>query len=244
MSKFNTITKQQVEEGKFVILDILTDSFYYPSSGFDGGIIKDCNTKAQDLQISSFIYCDYGVGAESFEANKNSFAGYHIFASRHIDQSELTPNRWQQKIPPNLSPNKYSRYREHWQPFCIWTIYERDFNLGSEHGPDKFSLLYVGGEGVATYQALYWTNKITAKALAIIQPGHGFGLNWTDFSDKDGALSWVINNNPAGTPETIYYGGYGNEPAAFNWRGYTDAKRHIFPYYHGYGGMIKIYSKA
>lgn len=30
----------------------------------------------------------------------------------------------------------------------------------------------------------------------------------------------------------VYCGssGYGNEPAAFNWRGYTDAKRHIFPY--------------
>jgi hypothetical protein len=25
--------------------------------------------------------------------------------------------------------------------------------------PERFSLLYIGGEGVATYQALYWTHR-------------------------------------------------------------------------------------
>ncbi len=37
---------------------------------------------------------------------------------------------------------------------------------------------------VATHQALFWTNRKSAKALAIIQPGAGFGLKWTDFRDK------------------------------------------------------------
>ena len=39
--------------------DILQNSVYYPSAGFDGGVIKHCNTRLKDEGIISFIYCDY-----------------------------------------------------------------------------------------------------------------------------------------------------------------------------------------
>lgn len=243
MNQFRTLTKQQIEEEELPLINILTDSFYYPSSGFDGGIVKDCNTKAQDLNITSFIYCDYSVGAVAFETNKDSFVGYHVLGSRHVEHSELIPNGWQPVVPPDVSRDEYLQTLKHWKSFCTWTIYERDSTLGNEHGPDRFSLLFIGGEGVATYQALYWSNKITAKALALIQPGTGFGLNWTNFKDQNGALSWVINNNPAGKPNIIYYGGYSNHQDGFNWDGFVEDERKIFPYYHGHGGMVKIFKR-
>jgi len=53
------------------------------------------------------------------------------------------------------------------------------------YNPKRFSLLYIGGEGVATYQALYLSNRIKPKIVTVINPGTGFGLNWTDFRERN-----------------------------------------------------------
>ena len=52
-----------------------------------------------------------------------------------------------------------------------------------------------------------WANKKLAKALAIIQPGHGFRGNWADFTSQDDPLAWVVLNNKFGKPDIIFYGG-------------------------------------
>jgi hypothetical protein len=101
-------------------------------------------------------------------------------------------------------------------------------------------LLYIGGEGVATYQALYWSNKTAPKALAIIQPGTGFGLNWTDFREQGAPLNWVVCNNPAGQqPDILYYGGIGKNYAHFDWDGYQRFR--IIQDYYGEGGEVGVW---
>ena len=97
------------------IVNILTDSFYYPSCGFDGGIVKDCNTKARDFNIQSFIYSDYATGQEAFEKMQNTFVGYQILGSRNVTQVELTPSGWQPHLPPNFNKNEYLQYKEEWK---------------------------------------------------------------------------------------------------------------------------------
>jgi hypothetical protein len=242
MSILDSITKQQIEVGKFPLKEILDNSFYYPSCGFDGGLVRDCNTTGRELKIVSFIYCDYATGEQAFRGEQNTFLGYQILGSRSVKHSELTPSGWLPQFPPNFNLQEYNRFKDTWKPFINWTVYERDENRGDEHGPKRFSLLYLGGEGVATYQALYWSNRTFAKALAIIQPGTSFGLNWTDFRDKNGALAWVVNNNPAGQPQTIYYGGYGKSYDNFEWTDYVE-DRIITPYYYDFGGEVRIWKK-
>ncbi len=112
-------------------------------------------------------------------------------------------------------------------------MYERKPAFDDRHGAKKFSLIYIGGEGVATYQALYWSNKKYPKALAIIQPGTGFGLNWTDFTKESKELAWVVLNNKYGVPEIILYGGIGTNYMDFSWSGYQYI-RTINPYYSSY----------
>jgi hypothetical protein len=241
MSKFDSITEQEIENGVFPLQEILDNSFYYPSSGFDGGIIKDCNTKRRSLKIVSFIYCDYATGELAFNDAQNTFLGYKILGSRNVEKSELTPNGWQPQFPPNFNLQTYQKYKDDWKSFAKWIIYERDENHGEDHGPKRFSLLYIGGEGVATYQALYWSNNATAKALAIIQPGTGFGLNWTDFTDRNGSLAWVVNNNPNGKPKIIYYGGIGQGYDDFEWNDFEKVKN-ISPYYDS-TGEVGIWKK-
>ncbi len=239
MHTLNNITKEEIESGKLPLRDLLQNSLYYPSCGIDGGVIKDCNTLGRTFEINSFVYSDYTTGAEAFNTEQNTFLGYHILGSRSVKMHELIPNGWKKEYPPHINLDDYLRYKDRWKVFSIWTVYERDDNRGDEHGPKRFSLLYIGGEGVATYQALYWSNKTKPKALAIVQPGTGFGLNWTDFRSENGPLAWVVNNNPAGKPQIIYYGGYGNDYNDFNWEGYNEI-RMIKPYYEDCSGEVRV----
>ncbi len=74
----------------------------------------------------------------------------------------------------------------------------------------RFSLLYLCADGAAAYQALYIANAIAPKAIAVIQPGHSFGGNWTNFEDPQQILARTVAANPAGKPEFLLYGGYGS----------------------------------
>ena len=240
MNWLETLSIAEIGNGKFPIQNVLDHSLYYPSCEFDGGVVKDCNTLGRDFGIVSFVYCDYAVGKHSFNRMQDTFVGYHVLHSRDITPSELTPNRWHPQVPPNFNRRAYEHWKNEWKPFCKWTVYERDNLRGPDHGPKRFSLLYIGGEGVATYQALYWSNQTAPKALAIIQPGTGFGLNWTDFREQGAPLNWVVCNNPAGQqPDILYYGGIGKNYAHFDWDGYQRFR--IIHDNYGEGGEVGVW---
>lgn len=127
--------------------------------------------------------------------------------------------------------------------FAHWTVYERLAEFDDNHGPEKFSLVYIGGEGVATYQALYWSNQKSAKILAIIQPGTGFRLNWTDFRRRDKELAWVVMDNKFGSPETIIYGGISSFYKDFSWEEYEYHSIILSYYGRTHSGEITIWKK-
>jgi hypothetical protein len=241
MSFLDNLTREKIENDVFPLKEILENSLYYPSSAFDGGVVKDCNTLGRSFKIENFIYCDYSVGEENFWVEQDTFYGYHVFGSRNLTHSDLTPNGWIQVFPPGFSFHDYYLCRDYWKKFINWTVYERDPSQGENHGPKRFSVLYLGGEGVATYQALFWTNNFFPKALAIIQPGTNNGLNWTDFTNYNGPLAWVVKENPAGQPNIIYYGGHGEHNIILNWPGFAQI-REISPYYN-FNGRVGVWER-
>lgn len=199
MKNYLNLTKDKFYKEKFPVKEVLENSLYYPACEFDGNIVK-CFSK----EVQSFVYCDYATGEEALLKQINTFKGYSVFASRHINENEITPIGYVSNIPRELITERYNMYKDvQKRPFANWTIYERTDEFDEFHGPKRFSVLYVGGEAVATYQALYWTHKLTSKVLAIIRPGTGYGFNWTDFREQDQALGWVVLNNPNGIPEKI-----------------------------------------
>jgi hypothetical protein len=225
MTKIDSLTKEEIINGQLPLIELLDNSFYYPSCGFDGGIVKHYSK-----HIQSFIYCDYLIKENDLIEQLDTFYGYRILGHRTVKKEELTPRGWLMRPPPHFDITQYKIFKDDSiKPFVHWTVYERLENFNKDHGPEKLSILFIGGEGIAKYQVLYWANKMSAKALAIIQPS---GCNWTDFRDKNGALAWVILNNRYGIPDTIFYGGWGNGYDNFNWNEYQFENR-IRPYYGG-----------
>lgn len=162
-------------------------------------------------RIHSFVYVDYGVTSEELDEQllNNGFAGYKIAHQRNVEEHEITPNGWN----PKISPEEQNDYRRKNpippKPFCKWIIFERADNVNSGHGPKRFSVLYLCADGVAAFQALYTAGEVAPDALGIIQPGTGFGGNWTDFTDEKGPLARSVSENPAGRPRILLHGGSG-----------------------------------
>ena len=110
------------------------------------------------------------------------------------------------------------------KPYCSWSIFQLREDVPAINGPPRFSLLYLCADGVAAFQALYYANSASPKAVAVIQPGTAFGGNWTDFEDPSGIFADTVLGNPKGSPQILLNGGRGNrdffrEPC---WPSYTE----------------------
>ena len=95
------------------------------------------------------------------------------------------------------------------KPYCSWSIFQRGEDVPSIHGPPRFSLLYLCADGVAAFQALYYANSASPKAVAVIQPGTAFGGNWTDFENPSGIFADTVLGNPQGRPQILLNKGTG-----------------------------------
>ena len=229
-------------EQNFDLKKILRDSLYYPSSATDGGIIKFCNENFDKLGISSFVYADYGYDEEQLLWRINGITGYRVVKNVSLKPEDLLP-KGPIFMPSSISKEEYLRHQDLWKkPFARFFILEREEEFGDWHGPSRFTLLYIGGEGVATYSGLYLSNGITPKAVAIIQPGAAFGGNWTRFQEPGAPFHEVVMHGDS-IPEYVFYGGmsipwgYGD----FEWPGYHMIGR-IHPYYtDDYCGEVTIW---
>ena len=122
-------------------------------------------------------------------------------------RKELEHQRQEYKTEcKNLMGEEFWREKE---PYCSWSIFQRGEDVPSIHGPPRFSLLYLCADGVAAFQALYYANSASPKAVAVIQPGTAFGGNWTNFEDPSGIFARTVFGNPKGSPQILLNGGYG-----------------------------------
>lgn len=236
------LTQDDIMNNELPLQELLENSAYYPSCWFDGGVIKHCNKRLKDEEICSFIYCDYAP-EENDVVNRAStgFRGYHVFAHRTVEMEEIGAEK---PLPIDFNMSFHEEMKlfdlienKPENLYCHWLIMERDADFGQDHGPERFSLLYIRGEGVATYAGLYCANGIAPKVLAIIQPGHGFGGNWTNYGDTRACLYHFLRSNPAGMPSYVFYGGIGIcGYDDLNWPGYEiiDSVKNYYSHHHGH----------
>jgi len=175
--------------------------FYYPACDKDAKPV--IYTKGY---CHSFVYVDYRVSRERLDSALKypGFLGYDKLGQRNVSARELVPHGWIPTLPnpEDGNPEKYKDWIET-KPFCQWVVFERQPGRQANHGPQRFSLLDLCADGVAAYQALYVANKLKPEFLAIIQPGTGFGGNWTNFNDEKKILARTVLGNPAGRPDYL-----------------------------------------
>ena len=201
------INAQNMVQQPFPLREILTGSFYYPSCGTDGGPVRNLSQWYQ-----SFVYVDYGYKRESFleELRVNPFSGYRVIGMRTVSKSELAPLGWGQLALTRVEFEQ-AQWRENYQrhmKFCEWVVFERTEQVPISHGPKRFSMLFLSADGVQAFNALYVGNDLKPGAIAVIQPGYGFGGNWTDFTNIKAPLARVVMANPAGLPTHYLSGGW------------------------------------
>jgi len=194
------------EHSPIPLINILKDSLYYPSSGFDGDPVKYLSGN-----FYSFIYVDYGNTNEELDDLLKSpgFKGYHIILSRNIQDNELVPNGWPKSATTIIDTLSSDSNGFMQKPFAKWIVWQRNDGLDNSHGSERFSLLYVCADAIAAFHALYLSNNRYPLGIPIIQPGHNFGGNWTNFEDPDEVFATTVFNNTAGKPKILLYGGMG-----------------------------------
>lgn len=171
------------DEVSFDLNNILENSLYYPCCGFDGDPIKYFAGN-----VHSFVYADYGVSKAAFEAEvSKGLLGYHLKHHEDISEQQLAPKGMRIIVYPDQEEMKSLEFHRSFmkEPFAQWVVYERDADLAEAHGPSRISLLFICGDGALTYQTLYLQNGIVPAIMAVIQPGHGFGGNYTNFYSDD-----------------------------------------------------------
>ena len=213
---------------RFPRREVLQGSLFYPACGLHGGPVRHMGREFQ-----SFVYCDYGVTRDELiaEYGRRGFRGYREILRRDVSWHELTGSEIHSPAPEGCMRRTTRRPPAGWvKPFfALWSIFERDLEFGAAHGPARFSMLYLCMDGVSAYEALFNTNKFVPKGVAVIQPGTGFGGNYTAFEDPRDLLHRAVSLNPVGSPTLLLYGGW------------SDVGRYLAPCWPEYPDLLASY---
>ena len=188
---------------QFNLNNVLRDSLYYPAAGLDGIPVRYFMGN-----IFSFVYVDYGIfmGKNKIITRKYVFKGYKNIHKQNIsDIADEVDNYYNSS--EYFEKSKIRRGSRNPKPYCYWLIFERLAKFPEAHNPKKFSLLYLCGEAISAYYALYINNKISPKILCIIQDGYRFGGGFTDFTDSNSYMAKAVCKSKNKLPKYLINGG-------------------------------------
>jgi hypothetical protein len=217
------------ENSEFDISNVLNDSIYYPASQMDGSIFEGLGGIGH-----SFVYVDPNVKQATLKERLKLVAGYHLILSREIAKEQLCSRPFNPVLPiPMVDEDpKQIMLCDDFKPYAHWAVFQRKEKTDPVHGPERFSLLFIAGEGVATYQAIYFSNR--ARPMGIVfRNASAFSGNWTKFERQNGIFERTVMANPAGYPNFLFVDNvYDN-----NW------SRHERSYWHNYTKLYKAYPR-
>ena len=188
---------------------------YYPGSGDDGQPVKLC---ALSHATHSFIYVDQAVDRntilESLNDRKRGFRGYAISHQESVSEDVLRPGGWTSHISEHDAGDS-TRFRDSFvEPFGWFVALDRQ-DGDRHHGPRRLAILFIGGDGFASYDALYCQGDRTPPPFLAVIQDHGFGGNYNRFGE--GGLLELIARRTDVRPDFLLVGG-NSKP----WTGYED----------------------
>jgi len=204
----------------------LEKSVYYPGCGMDGEPLQ-----AYGGFTHSFVYVDYYTEKEKVISQIYKIAGYTPLFIKEVSRHELAPlnlDRVERK------PSDYANWRPgrniedviesakrginlEVMPYCVWSVMQRKITVNPGHGPERFSLLFIFGEGISTYESIYNWNRIRPLGLILNRADLGFGRNWTVFQQRGSIFERVVKANPTGLPQYLFTSNY--QPPRLDFKG-------------------------
>lgn len=208
--------------------ELLRRSLYYPACGLDGDPVRFLAGRVQ-----SFVYADCwrapGDVRKSLYSPDHAFKGYECLFDHDVSPRELGLCSWAAMYRPRHPDWKdrhtsFHRLEAHAgrDGFGIWSIFRRLPAFPVSHGPEYFSLLYLGTEGVTTYLHLYGVRRTAPRILVLMKSGFGFGGNWIRFDDPGGPLAGSVNLCSPLRPELLLTGNTGRYSSEPVWPKYSD----------------------
>jgi hypothetical protein len=173
-------------------------TIYYGGAGEDGSPLR---VFGGAHAAACFVFSDYGLSAERVfqqlmdETNPGHPKGYRPISVRSVAESEITPAGWVGHLPPPTNAMAITRPPE--GPYAIFAVLERLVGYDGNHGPARLALLVIGGEAVASYDALYCQEATpTPPPFAVVIQDHGYGGNsWPSFGGES-ALWTLAKRHP------------------------------------------------
>ncbi len=166
--------------------ELLRDSMFYPACGLDGRPVQYFGGADH-----SFVYVDESWSREDVTTSLDTFRGYRLLFTKPVEREALGIESFERHA---IRLNKSRNFSTRSHPFfnyALWAVFERADGFDSDHGPDRFSLLYIGGEAVSAYWSLYWRHGVAPFAITLIKCD-AFTGNWTSFRDDRAELATLF----------------------------------------------------
>jgi DNA-binding transcriptional MerR regulator len=187
---------------------------FYAGSGFDGSPVEHFGSSGSAY---CFVFADYGVSKAEIEAQLDDpllgFRGYKSIYRASLLEKEITPDGWRSHIQHFEVPSG-AYVHATVEPYAFIEILERNPTLDERYGPMRLAVLFVGGDGVATYDALFCQKAAVPPPIAVVLQDHGFGGGYTSFG-RNGLLERVAKR-AVKLPKFLWIATDSTEP----WSGY------------------------
>lgn len=162
---------------------------YYPGALSDGHPLK---LFSASHAAHFFVYVDYGLSETEFKSGLSTGSrqmpmGYETLGMYPVGPEELAPAGWTSHLDESdLRRGSKLRWVTDWMrssgatPYAVLVVFKRTADYGDEHGPERFALLQICADGIATYAALF-CQAGQRPPWALVLQDHGFGGNYDRF---------------------------------------------------------------
>lgn len=203
---------------------------FYPGSGQDGHEVAIFNGARA---ACCFVRCDYLMTrARIFaELGRAPFIGYRRVGQVDVPLASLVPDGFD----PHLDYSRRKRWSGENAPFAFMMVFERERERDEDHGAKRIAVLFVGADGIETFDAIYAQDHGRHRPpYAILVQDHGFGANWARFG-AGGELQWLVAQAKAwprwlavGRSGTDAWSGYGRATETPHVSGEWQSERELY----------------
>ena len=189
---------------------------YYPGSGTDGHPVK---VFGSTHSAHCFVYADYMVSQARLEETLDSvhrFRGYHTVSRLQLREADLVPSGWTRHLEFGDPQDRYGFSNAiAAAPFGFLEVLERDSAYDESHGARRLAILFLGADGIATYDALFCQRTTPTSPYAVLLQDHGFGGNYEHFG-RHGLLETIAQRTSV-FPRWLLTARHGTQA----WEGYS-----------------------